>query len=162
MASTKLKFEKIVNLRNKAASHNFHLLDFYTAGIVLRGSEIKVIRMQKVNMQDAYCQVLNGEIYIVNLHISAYEKESFNPHIPRADRKLLLSRREIDKIDKALKDQGMTLIPTRLFINDKGLAKLEIATARGKKLFDKREDIKAKDMDREMRRGDSGKRSYSV
>jgi SsrA-binding protein len=153
MASNKLKIERSVNLRNKAASHEYNLLDFYVAGMVLRGSEIKVIRMQKVNMQDAYCQVHNGEVYVVNLHISPYEKMSFNPHNPKADRKLLLSKKEIQKIERALKDQGMTLIPTRLFINDRGLAKLEIATAKGKKLFDKREDIKARDIEREMRRG---------
>lgn len=142
-----------MNLRNKAASHNYHLQDFYTAGIVLRGSEIKVVRQSKVNLQDAYCQVINGEVFVVNMHIASYEKESFNPHAPRADRKLLLKKVEIKKLEKALKDQGTTIVPTRLFINDRGLAKMEIATARGKKLFDKREDIKARDVEREMRRG---------
>lgn len=153
MASNKLKFERTVNLRNKAASHNYHLLDTYVAGLVLRGSEIKVIRQQKVNLQDAYCQIINGELFVVNMHIASYEKESFNAHAPRQDRKLLLKKIELKKLEKALKDQGTTIVPTRLFINDRGLAKLEIATARGKKLFDKREDIKARDVEREMRRG---------
>jgi len=152
MASKKLKFERSVNLRNKAASHNYHLQDFYIAGMVLRGTEIKVIRLSKVNLQDAYCQIMNGEVWVVNLHIASYENQSFNPHMPRSDRKLLLKKAEIKKLEKARKDQGTTLVPTRLFINDRGLAKLEIATARGKKLFDKREDIKARDVERDMRR----------
>lgn len=152
MSGKKLKFERSVNIRNKEAGYNYHLIDFYVAGIVLRGSEIKSLRQSKVNLTDAYCQIINGEVFVVNLLINPYEKASFNAPSAKADRKLLLKKVEIKKLEKALKDVGMTLVATRIFINDRGLAKLEIATARGKKLFDKRETIKTRDQEREMRR----------
>jgi SsrA-binding protein len=146
------KIEKIVNIRNKKASFEYQFLDTYVAGIVLGGTEIKSIRQQKVNMQDAYCFINGSEVFVKNLHISTYSNGTYLNHIPLRERKLLLKKKEIKKIEKKLDDQGITLIPTRLFINDRGFAKMEIALARGKKLFDKREDMKEKDAKRDLDR----------
>lgn len=143
---------KTVEIRNKKASFEYHFLDTYTAGIVLRGTEIKSIRQQKVNMQDAFAYVSNNELFIKNLHISAYEKGTYLNHEPLRERKLLLKKKEINKISKKLDDQGVTLIPIKLFVNERGLAKMEIAIAKGKKLYDKREDLKEKDAKRELER----------
>lgn len=148
----KEKIESSVNLRNKKASHEYHFLELFIAGIVLRGTEIKSIRQSKVNMQDAYCVFKGEEMYVVNMHISPYTEGTHYNHVPKADRKLLLKKREIAKLKKATEEKGLTIIPTRLFINDRGLAKMEIALAKGKKLFDKREDIKERDVKREMER----------
>ncbi len=147
-----MKFTTKVNIKNRKAKFEYHVQDDFVAGIVLMGSEIKSIRLSKVNMQDAYCFVENGEVWIVNLHISSYDNAGFVSHEPLRRRKLLLNRREIDKIDKKLKEQGLTLIPLRLFTTDKGLAKIQIAIGKGKKLYDKRDDIKQKDMKRDMAR----------
>ena len=141
-----------VNIKNRKAKFEFHLKDTYVAGLVLMGSEIKSIRLSKVNMQDAYCFVESGEVWIVNLHISSYDNAGFVNHEPLRRRKLLLNKKEIEKIDKKLKEKGLTLVPLRLFTNNKGLVKLEIAIGQGKKLFDKRDDIKQKDMKRDMQR----------
>jgi SsrA-binding protein len=146
------KIESKVNLKNKKASHEYHFLELYTAGIVLQGTEIKSIRQSKVNMQDAFCAFKGEEIYVVNMHISTYTEGTHYNHVPKADRKLLLKKREIAKLKKALDEKGLTIIPTRLYINEKGLAKMEIALAKGKKLFDKREDIKERDIKREIER----------
>lgn len=148
----KQKFEKSVNIRNRRASFEFHFLDTYVAGIALTGSEIKSIRQSKVNIQDAYCYFNEGELFVKNLHISSYEQGAYANHDPLRERKLLLKKRELKKIESALEERGLTVIPTRLFINDRGLAKLEIAVAKGKKLYDKREDIKEKDVKRELSR----------
>lgn len=134
-----------VNIRNKRAKFEFHLMDTFVAGIQLGGTEIKSIRSSKASILEAYCIMENGELYIRNMHITEYENASFYQHKPRADRKLLLNKREISKIDKLLKTKGYTVVPLRLFINEKGLAKLEIAVAQGKKLYDKRQDLKEKD-----------------
>ena len=147
----KEKIEKIVNIRNKKASFEYHFLDTYSAGLVLQGTEIKSIRQQKVNFQDAYCYIDNGEIWVKNLHISHYGDGSWLNHQPLRERKLLLKKKEINKIDNKLDDQGVTLIPIRLFITDRGFAKMEIAVAKGKKLYDKREDLKEKDAKRELK-----------
>jgi len=121
------------------------------AGLVLLGSEIKAIRMSKASLQEAYCIVNDkNEVIIKSMHISPYERGGFINHEATRDKKLLLHKREIKKLSKALEDQGITIVPTKLFINDKGLAKIEIAIARGKKLFDKRDDIKKRDLDREQ------------
>lgn len=154
MSGKKPTIEKKVEIRNREASHNYHLLDSYTAGIVLTGTEIKAIRQSKVNLTDAYCQFRNGELYVVNMLISPYEKGTHYNHSPRADRKLLLKRSELARLLKGTESKGFSIVPTRLFIGDKGWAKLNIALAQGKKLFDKREDIKARDIEREMRRGE--------
>jgi SsrA-binding protein len=148
----KEKIEARVNIVNRKARFEFAILDTYVAGIVLGGTEIKSIRQSKVQLTDAFCQVMSGELYVVNMHIGVYEKGTHYNHVPRADRKLLLKRKEIKKLEKELQSQGNTLIPLRLFINDRGFAKLEIALAKGKKLYDKREDIKARDVKREMDR----------
>jgi SsrA-binding protein len=153
MGGTKKEILKRVELRNKKASFEYHFLETYTAGIVLRGTEIKSVRMSKVNLQDAYCLLMNGELFIRNMHISEYEMGNLRNHEPKADRKLLLKKTEINRLEKKLKDQGNTIVPIKLFINDKGLAKIEIALARGKKLFDKRESIKEKDIKRSQDRG---------
>ena len=141
-----------LNIRNKRARFEYHLLDTYIAGIQLLGTEIKSIRNGKASILEAYCVEHGGEIWIRNMHVSEYENASFYSHKPRADRKLLLSKKEILKISKFLQVKGNTLIPLRLFISDKGWAKLEIACAQGKKLHDKRQDMKERDDRREMDR----------
>jgi SsrA-binding protein len=152
MSSGKLNFQKNVNIRNKKASYEYQFIDKYIAGIVLMGSEIKSIRLGKVNLQDSYCVFFNNELFVKELHISPYElARNFN-HEAKRDRKLLLNKRELKKLLTKNKEKGLTIIPIRIFINERGLAKLEIALAKGKKVYDKREDIKAKDIKRDMAR----------
>lgn len=141
-----------INIRNKKARFEFHLLDEFTAGIQLFGTEIKSIRKSKASILEAYCVMNRGEVFIRNMHITEYENGSFYNHKPRADRKLLLNKREISKIEKFLQVKGNTLIPLRLYISEKGWAKLEIACAQGKKLHDKRHDMKEKDAKMELNR----------
>ena len=145
-----------LNIRNKRARFEYHLLDTFVAGIQLAGTEIKSIRNGKASILEAYCVASKGGIWIRNMHVSEYENASFYTHKPRADRKLLLNRKEINKIDKFLQIKGNTLIPLRMFLSDKGWVKVEIAMAQGKKLHDKRHDLKEKDdrrdMDRAMKR----------
>ena len=141
-----------INIRNKKAKFEYHLFDVFTAGIQLRGTEIKSIRASKASILEAYCVCDKGEVYIRNMHVSEYENASFYSHKPRADRKLLLTKKEISKIDKYLQVKGNTLIPLRLFLSEKGWVKVEIALAKGKKLFDKRQDLKEKDDKRDMDR----------
>jgi SsrA-binding protein len=143
---------KEVEIKNRRASFEYSFLEQFVAGMVLSGSEIKSIRQGKANLSDSYCVLVNGELWIRNLHISEYEKATHYTHEPLRERKLLLTANELKRIEKKLKDQGLTVIPTRLFINQKGWAKLEIAIAKGKKTFDKREDIKKKDVERELQR----------
>ncbi|HNW98411.1 MAG TPA: SsrA-binding protein SmpB [Bacteroidales bacterium] len=142
-----------VNIKNKKASFEFFLLEKFSAGIVLTGTEIKSVRESKASIAEAYCLFVNEELFARNMHITEYTYGTYNNHEPRRDRKLLLTKRELKKIKNRLKEQGTTVIPTLLFINDKGLAKLEIALAKGKKLYDKRETLKGKDMQREIDRG---------
>ena len=144
--------ENRINIQNKKARFEYHLMDKFVAGIVLSGTEIKSIRNGKASILEAYCVFDNGEVWIRNMHIAAYENSSFYQHSPRSDRKLLLNKKEIAKIEKFLKDKGNTLVPLKMFISDKGWAKLEIACAKGKKLHDKRHDLKEKDDKREMER----------
>lgn len=141
-----------INIRNKRAAFEFQFLETFVAGMVLTGTEIKSIRNTKASINEAYCVIQQGEAFIRNMHIAEYEKASFYKHEPRADRKLLLSKTELKRITKALKDKGITLIPIKLFLSEKGWAKLEIAIAKGKKLYDKREDLKSKDAKRELDR----------
>ncbi|MEH0155481.1 SsrA-binding protein SmpB [Limibacter armeniacum] len=148
----KLEIKKKVSIRNRKASHEYQFIDKYVAGIVLKGSEIKSIRMQKVNLQDAFCLFIDGELFVRSMHINPYEMGGFANHEAKADRKLLLSKKELEKLDTKLKEKGLTIVPTHLFINDRGLAKLEIALAQGKKLYDKRNDLKEKAIKREMDR----------
>lgn len=141
-----------VNIKNKRARFEYHLFETFIAGIQLSGTEIKSIRNTKASILEAYCVMSGGEVWIRNMHVSEYENFSFYTHKPRADRKLLLNKKEINKIEKFLQVKGNTLIPLKLFINEGGWAKLEIALAQGKKLHDKRHDLKEKDDKREMDR----------
>ncbi|ADQ18207.1 SsrA-binding protein SmpB [Leadbetterella byssophila] len=147
-----MKLQKTVNIKNKKASFEYFFLDEYTAGMVLTGTEIKSIREAKVSMADAYCIFHRGELFVKNLNISKYDNGTYYNHDPLRERKLLLSRKELRKLEGKLTDKGLTIIPTRLFINDRGLAKLDIALAKGKKLYDKRESIKEKDIKRDQER----------
>lgn len=144
--------QKQINVFNKRAKFEYHLLDTFTAGIVLSGTEIKSIRNGKASILEAYCVFQDGEVFIRNMHITAYENGSYYNHTPRSDRKLLLNRKEIGKIEKFLKDKGNTLVPLKMFLSDKGWAKLNIAFGQGKKLHDKRNDMKEKDDKRDMDR----------
>jgi SsrA-binding protein len=143
---------KQLNIKNKRARFEYHLLDEYSAGIQLTGTEIKSIRNGKASILEAYCVFVRGEVFIRNMHISEYENGSFYNHRPRADRKLLLNRSEIKKIERFLMVKGNTLIPLKMFLSDKGWVKVEIACAQGKKLHDKRNDMKDKDAKMELDR----------
>ena len=144
---------KQVDIRNRRASFEYSFLETYTAGIVLTGTEIKSVRQGKVNLQDAYCLIHNDELFIRQMSISVYTEGTHYNHEPLRDRKLLLTKREIKRLTEKLKDQGLTIVPTRLFTNDRGFAKIDIALAKGKKLFDKRESIKERDVERDLQRG---------
>lgn len=152
MAQKKERFAKTVNIKNRKASFEFHFLETFPAGIVLSGTEIKSIRQSKVSLQEAFCYFKDGELFIKGMHIAPYEQGTYANHEPLRERKLLLKKRELRKLEEALEEKGLTIIPVRLFINDRGFAKLEIALAKGKKLYDKRESIKEKDVKREMAR----------
>ena len=141
-----------ISIKNRKATFEYELIERFVAGIMLVGTEIKSIRNGKANLSDSYCQLINGEMYVKNLHIAEYEMGTCNNHIAKRDRKLLLNKKEIQKLDKKVKESGLTIICTKLFINSKGLAKLEIALARGKKTYDKRESLKLKDAKRDMDR----------
>lgn len=146
------RFAKTVNIKNKRAGFEYEFLEKFVAGISLQGTEIKSIRQSKVNMQDAHCSFEREEMFVYNLHISPYEEGNIYNHEPMRPRKMLLKKKEINRLKVKVEEKGLTIIPTRLFINDKGLAKLEIALARGKKLHDKRDSIKERDMARELSR----------
>jgi SsrA-binding protein len=141
-----------VNILNKRARFEYHLLDKYVAGIQLKGTEIKSIRNGKASILEAFCVIEEGEVFIRNMHIATYSNASFYQHKPKADRKLLLNKREIKKLQKGLETKGYTIVPLKIFMNDKGYAKLEISLAQGKKLYDKRQDLKEKDDKRAMDR----------
>jgi SsrA-binding protein len=148
----KMKLDKDVQIKNKRASFEFILMDRYECGLQLMGSEIKSIRQGKASIIEAYCFVHNNEVWVKNMNISEYKEASLNNHAPKRERKLLLRKNEIEKIVSKLKNKGFTLIPTLLYINENGYAKLQIHLAKGKKLFDKREALKTKDANREMAR----------
>lgn len=139
-----------INIKNKKASFEFEFIETYTAGIVLTGTEIKSIRLSQASIAEAYGLISKNEILLRNMYIQPYENGTHYNHQPRRDRKLLLNRSEINKIDRKIKSKGLTLVPVNLFINKKGLAKVEIALAKGKKIYDKREDLKKKDAKREI------------
>ena len=141
-----------VNIRNKRASHDYEFIETYTAGIVLSGTEIKSIRAGKVSLVDSFCYFNRGELFVKGMNIAEYWWGSYNNHEPRRDRKLLLQKKELQKLLRKSQETGLTIIATRLFINDRGLAKLDIALAKGKKEYDKRETLKLKDAKREMDR----------
>lgn len=139
-------------LNNRSAYHDYFIEDKWVAGIVLLGTEVKSIRDGKVSFNDSFCMLHKNELWVRGLYIGEYSLGTSNNHIPVHDRKLLLTKRELRKIDNRLKDKGYTLVPLRLFFNDKHLIKIEIGLARGKKNYDKRETLKKKDTDREMKR----------
>lgn len=141
-----------VNIQNKKARFEYELIDKYEAGIKLTGPEIKSIRAGKASIAEAYCFLKSGEVWIKGMHISPYEPASFNNESPIKDRKLLLNRKEIEKLEKAMKNKGLTIVPLKVFIAESGYAKLNIALARGKKLHDKRHDLKDKQDKRAMDR----------
>lgn len=146
------KIQQKINIENRRASFDYSFIEKYVAGLVLTGTEIKSIREGKAALVDSYCYFLKNELWIKNMHISEYSEGTHYNHEPNRERKLLLNRQEISKLQKKIKDQGLTIIPIRLFTSDSGYAKLEIALAKGKKQFDKREDIKKRDVEREMKR----------
>ncbi len=143
---------KDVNIKNKRATFDYAISDKFTAGIVLTGTEIKSIRQGKASLADTYCYVSNGEVWIKNMYVAEYFYGTYNNHSTRRDRKLLLTKKEIRKLEKSGKETGFTIVPMRLFINEKGLAKLVIGIGRGKKEYDKRQSIKEREDKRSMAR----------
>ena len=141
-----------IKIKNKKAGFEYLFIDTYTAGIVLTGTEIKSIRIGKASLVDTYCIFINGELWVKNMHVAPYFYGSYNNHEARRDRKLLLTRRELHRLEDAAKQPGFTIVPTLLYIDEKGRAKLNIALARGKKQYDKRQSLKEKEDRREMDR----------
>ncbi|MDR0544453.1 MAG: SsrA-binding protein [Odoribacteraceae bacterium] len=141
-----------VNIKNRRASFDYECIEEYTAGIVLTGTEIKSIRAGKAGLADAYCYFQGHELWVKSMYVAEYRLGTYYNHPERRERKLLLSRKELNRLERKTKESGLTIIPLRLFISDKGLAKLRVALARGKKAYDKREAIKLKDARREIDR----------
>ncbi len=139
-------------IRNRSAYHEYYIEDKYDAGMVLMGTEVKSIREGKVSFVDSFCFFQKGELWVRNLHIAEYRFGTTNNHIAVHDRKLLLNKKELRKLEAKLKDKGYTIVPLKIFFNEKGLAKMEIGLGRGKKLHDKRDTLKARDAEREMKR----------
>ncbi len=143
---------KDINIQNKKARFNYEIGDTYTAGIVLTGTEIKSIRDGKASLVDSYCLIENGEVWVKQMNVSEYFYGSYNNHVARRDRKLLLNRKEIAKLQKASENPGFTIVPLRVFINDRGLAKMVIGVGRGKKEYDKRQTMRERDDKRQLDR----------
>lgn len=141
-----------IEIKNKKASFEYEFIERFTAGIKLTGTEIKSIRLGKANLVDAYCYFTAGELYVKGMNVAEYDWGTCNNHDPRRERKLLLTKKELLKLQKRSQEKGLTMVAYRLWINEKGLAKLDLALAKGKKQFDKREDIKRKDVERELDR----------
>lgn len=141
-----------INIKNKKAYFNYEILETYVAGMQLKGTEIKSIRQGRASLSDSYCYFSGNELWIKNMRISEYENAAHYNHDPYRDRKLLMNRRELNKLEKQVREKGLTIVALRLFINEKGLAKTEIALVRGKRQYDKREAIKQKDLKRDMER----------
>ena len=145
--------KKSINILNKKARFSYDLMDTYTAGIVLTGTEIKSIRASKASIAESFCEFNDsGELFVINMTVQEYDHGNHFNHRPKAERKLLLNKKELRKLEKEVKNTGLTIIPTKLFINEKGFAKLKIALAKGKKLFDKRETIKDRENKRNLDR----------
>ena len=147
-----------VNIKNRKASFEYQFIEKFVAGIMLVGTEIKSIRNNQANISDAHCIFIDNELFVKNLHIAEYSNGGKNNHEPKRQRKLLLNKQEIGKMHGKVKEKGMAIIPIRLFINEKGKAKLEIALAKGKKIHDKRESIKEKDLKRDLERDQTSKK----
>ena len=146
------RFSNNVNIKNRKASFEYTFLEKFVAGIVLHGTEIKSIKEGKASLQEAYCFIHDGEVFVKGMHIAIFKEGTFNNHEPLRERKHLLSKKEIGKIESKFKEKGLAIIPVRLFVNDRGFAKLEIALAKGKKIYDKRDSIKEKDIKRDIER----------
>jgi SsrA-binding protein len=146
------RIQKSVNILNRQASYEYQFLAKYSAGIMLKGTEIKSIREGKVNLKDGFCTFFKGELWLHGVTISQYTEGTYYNHEPTRPRKLLLNKRELHQLEKSAEEQGLTIIPIRMFTSERGFAKVEIALARGKKLYDKREDLKERDQKREMER----------
>ena len=144
--------ENVINIKNKRASFEYIFLDKFIAGIQLTGTEIKSIREGKAGISESFCVIINDELWVRNMNINEYSKGNIYNHEPKRDRKLLLKKQELKKLINKLKDQGLTVIPLYMFISKSGYAKLEIALSKGKKIFDKREDIKKRDTQRDLDR----------
>ena len=147
-----MAIQQKINIKNRKAGFDYEFIEKYVAGIVLLGTEIKSIRNGKAGLSDSYCHFISGELYVKNLHIAEYDFGTHNNHEVRRERKLLLNKKELVKLERKTKETGLTIIPTRMFLTERGLVKLEIALARGKQKHDKRETLKRKDHDREMDR----------
>lgn len=147
-----MKIQKNVSIQNKRARFEYELLDQYEAGMALTGTEIKSIRLSKASITESFCQFIEGELYVINMMVDEYKLGTFYNHKTKRERKLLLHKAELRKLEKKLQDAGNTLIPLKLYINDNGKAKLLIALARGKKLFDKRQSIKDRESKRNLDR----------
>lgn len=145
-------FRPVTEIKNRSAFHEYFFDNKYVAGIVLTGTEVKSLREGKASFNDSYCIIHKGELWLKSLHIAEYSHGTVNNHDPVRDRKLLLQKREINKIEAKLKEKGYTLIPLLIFFNEKNLVKVEIGLGKGKKLHDKRETIKKRDVEREMKR----------
>jgi len=152
MAETKTKTKALPEIINRKATYQYQFVDIYEAGIVLNGTEIKSIRKGHVNLNDAYCYFKRGELYLRSMYVKEYEHGNIYNHEPRRARKLLLHRRQLKKLEKKVKEKGFTIVPHKLYFNDRGIVKIEIALAQGKKSYDKRKSIKEKDVKRDLDR----------
>ncbi|MCO5240453.1 MAG: SsrA-binding protein SmpB [Chitinophagaceae bacterium] len=140
------------NIRNRSAYYEYHIDDKYVAGMVLTGTEVKSLREGRSSFNDSYCYFNKGELWIKSLHIAEYSHGTYHNHDPLRERKLLLNKKELKKLESKIKEKGYTIVPLQIFFNEKGLAKIEIGLGKGKKLHDKRESIKARDSEREIKR----------
>lgn len=147
-----LKPQNNINIKNKKAFFEFEILESFTAGIQLQGTEIKSIREGKAGLVDSYCQFFDGELYVKNMHIAEYFFGNLQNHEAKRERKLLLQKKELNKLERKVRETGLTIVPLRLFLNEKGFAKIEIGLARGKKVYDKRESLKENDSKRDIDR----------
>ncbi len=146
------KPQNTIHIKNRKAKFNYEFLDTFTAGIVLRGTEIKSIRLGKASIAESFCEFQRGELFVINMNVEEYSHATYFNHKPKSERKLLLTKRELKKLEKEVRNTGLTIVPLSLFINDNGLAKLKIALAKGKKDYDKRETIKDRDNKRSLSR----------
>ena len=141
-----------INIKNKKAKFEYEFLDKYIAGIKLAGTEIKAIRLGKASITESFCEFQNHELFVINMHVEEYSHATHFNHNPKSERKLLLQKRELRKLEKEVKNSGLTIIPLKVFINERGLAKMQISLAKGKKLYDKRETIKDRESKRRLDR----------
>jgi SsrA-binding protein len=147
-----LKPQNNINIKNKKAYFEYEIIETFTAGLMLQGTEIKSIREGKAGLVDSYCQFFEGELYVKNMHIAEYFYGTYNNHESKRERKLLLQKKELRKLERKVKETGLTIIPLRLFIDERGWAKLDIGLAKGKKVYDKRETLKQNDARRDIDR----------